>query len=210
MKEQRVTFPSGSLTLEGLLAKPDGDRPVRGAVVCHPHPLYGGSMYNNVVDAVLAAMWKKEWATLRFNFRGVGESEGEHSGGAGEAEDAAAAIAFVTNQPGVEQDRAVLAGYSFGSIAALTAAPKIGELGALVLVALPLKMADVRALTEFEGPIVLAAGDGDMYCPIPQLEALHKELGARAQLRIIAGADHFFGGCEVELADAIESMLGKI
>ncbi len=210
MKEQRVTFPSGSLTLEGLLAKPDGDRPVRGAVVCHPHPLYGGSMYTNVVDAVLAAMWKKEWATLRFNFRGVGESEGEHSGGAGEAEDAAAAVAFVTSQPGVERDRAVLAGYSFGSIAAMTAAPKIENLGALVLVALPLKMADVRALNDFAGPIVLAAGDGDMYCPVSQLEALHKELGARAQLRIIEGADHFFGGGEVELADAIETMLGKI
>jgi alpha/beta superfamily hydrolase len=209
MKEQRVTFPSGSLTLEGLLAKPDGDRLVRGAVVCHPHPQYGGSMYNNVVDAVLAAMWKKEWATLRFNFRGVGESEGEHSGGAGEAEDAAAAVAFVSSQPGVERG-AVLAGYSFGSIAAMTAASKIQNLGALVLVALPLKMADVRALTDFSGPIVLAAGDGDMYCPVPQLEALHKELGERAQLRIIEGADHFFGGCEVELADAIESTLGKI
>jgi alpha/beta superfamily hydrolase len=210
MKEQRVTFPSGSLTLEGLLAKPDGDRLVRGAVVCHPHPQYGGSMYNNVVNAVLAAMWKKEWATLRFNFRGVGESKGEHSGGAGEAEDAAAAVAFVTSQPGVERDGAVLAGYSFGSIAAMTAAPQIQNLGALVLVALPLKMADVAALTDFAGPIVLAAGDGDMYCPILQLEALHKELGSRAQLRIIEGADHFFGGCEVELADAIESMLAKI
>ena len=62
-------------------------------------------MYNNVVDAVLAAMWKKEWATLRFNFRGVGESEGEHGGGAGEAEDATAAIAFITSQSGVQPDR---------------------------------------------------------------------------------------------------------
>ena len=75
MEEQHVTFSSGTLMLEGLLAQPEGLKPVRGAVVCHPHPLYGGSMYNNVVDAVLAAMWKKGWATLRFNFRGVGESE---------------------------------------------------------------------------------------------------------------------------------------
>src|ERR1700730_755609 len=154
MKEQRVTFPSGSLTLEGLLAKPDGDRAVRGVVVCHPHPLYGGSMYNNVVDAVLAAMWKKEWATLRFNFRGVGESEGEHGDGAGEAEDAAAAIAFITSQPGVQRDGAVLAGYSFGSVAAMTAAPKINNLGGLVLVAPPIKMADARVLNDFAGPIV--------------------------------------------------------
>jgi pimeloyl-ACP methyl ester carboxylesterase len=68
----------------------------------------------------------------------------------------------------------------------------------------------VRALKDFAGPIVIAAGDGDMYCPAAQLEALHKELGTRAQLQIIAGADHFFGGFEVELADAIESMLGAI
>ncbi len=207
MKEQHVTFPSGPLTLEGLMAKPPGLKPVRGAVVCHPHPLYGGSMYNNVVDAVLAAMWKKEWATLRFNFRGVGESEGEHGGGAGEAQDAAAAIEFLGGQSGVQRDGAILAGYSFGSVAAMTAAPKIKNLGALVLVALPLKMADARALKDFAGPIAIAAGDGDMYCPAPQLEALHKELGARAQLRIVEGADHFFGGFEVELADAIESML---
>ncbi|MGH7935311.1 MAG: alpha/beta hydrolase, partial [Candidatus Binataceae bacterium] len=80
MKEQRVTFKSDSLTLEGLLAKPESGAPARGGVVCHPHPLYGGSMYNNVVDAVLNAMWELGWATLRFNFRGVGESEGEHSG----------------------------------------------------------------------------------------------------------------------------------
>ena len=210
MKEQHITFLSGALTLEGLLAKPVGVQPVRGAVVCHPHPLYGGSMYNNVVDAVLAAMWKKEWATLRFNFRGVGESQGEHEGGAGEAEDAAAAMSFLTSQSGVQRDGAVLAGYSFGSVAAMTASPKIKNLGGLVLVALPLKMADARALNDFAGPIAIAAGDGDMYCPIPQLEALHKELGARAQLRIVEGADHFFGGFEVGLADAIGSMLAAM
>jgi uncharacterized protein len=210
MKEQQVTFPSGTLALEGLLAKPEGSEGARGGVVCHPHPLYGGSMYNNVVDAVLAAMWKKNWATLRFNFRGVGQSEGEHGGGVGEAEDAAAAIGFLTSQSGVAGEGAVLAGYSFGSVAATVAAPKIANLGALVLVALPLKMADVRALQNFNHPIVLAAGDHDQYCPATQLEALHKELGERAQIRIVPGADHFFGGFEVELADAIESMIAGL
>ena len=136
--------------------------------------------------------------------------EGEHGGGVGEAEDAAAAVAFLTSQPEVKKDGTVLAGYSFGSVAAMTAAPKIKGLGALVLVALPLKMADPGALNDFAGPIMMAAGDGDTYCLVPQLEALHKELGERAQLRIVAGADHFFGGLEVELADAIESMLGAI
>jgi uncharacterized protein len=210
MNHQRITFPSGSLTLEGLIAGPDGFKGMRGGVVCHPHPLYGGSMYNNVVDAILDAMWRQGWATLRFNFRGVGESEGEFGGGAGEAEDAAAALAFLQAQLGVKSEGAVLAGYSFGSVAAMTAATTIATPGALVLVALPLKMADTSAITKFGGPIVLAAGDRDLYCPAQQLEALREQLGERAQISIVQGADHFFRGCEPELADALAAMFAKI
>src|SRR5260370_19256463 len=128
MNEERIIFESGSLKLEGLLAKLDGPGPVRAGIVCHPHPLYGGSMYNNVVDAALQAIWELGWASLRFNFRGVGESEGEHSGGAGEAMDAAAAVKFATSQAGVPPDRAVLGGYSVGPVAAMTAAPALNDL----------------------------------------------------------------------------------
>jgi alpha/beta superfamily hydrolase len=208
MKEQPVNFRSGEITLEGLLAKPEGASVARGGVVCHPHPLYGGSMYNNVVDAVLAAMWKMGWATLRFNFRGVGESEGEHSGGAGEAADAAAAVEFLAHQSGVQPEGIVLAGYSFGAMAATTTAiTEIKGLGALLLVALPIRMADASALKTFQKPILFAAGDNDTYCPASQLEAIQKDLDGRAQLRIIEGADHFFGGYEEELADAVQAML---
>jgi len=99
MNEIQISFRSGDLTLEGLLANPGANAPA--AVVCHPHPLYGGSMYNNVVDAILAAMWQAGYATLRFNFRGVGASEGEHDGGPGEVDDAVAAMTYLLAQPGV-------------------------------------------------------------------------------------------------------------
>ena len=210
MKEQHVTFPSGAITLEGLLAKPEGLKEVRGAVVCHPHPLYGGSMHNNVVNAALEAMWKAGWATLRFNFRGVGESGGEHSGGAGEADDAIAAVKFLTSQSGVNSHGAVLAGYSFGAMAALLAAKQLTDLGALMLIALPIRMADPAALEKFAQPIILAAGDSDDYCPAKQLADVQKQLGARAQLRIIEGADHFFSGYEEELAAALGEMLKAV
>ena len=210
MKEQAVTFASGDLTLEGLMMLPEGAGPSRGGVICHPHPLYGGSMYNNVVDAALAAMWGLGWATLRFNFRGVGASEGEHTGGAGEAADAAAAVKFLTSQAGVEPAGAVLAGYSFGAIAAMAAAASVGNLAALTLIALPIQMVDTSGLDKFPHPIILAAGDHDGYCPARQLEAIHRGLGARSQLKIIEGADHFFGGSEDELADALEGMLRGI
>src|SRR5260221_12409425 len=119
MIEILVSFRSGDLTLEGLLANPG--RGAAAAVVCHPHPMYGGSMYNNVVDAMLAAMWQLGYATLRFNFRGVGASEGEHDGGIGEDDDAASAIAFLRSQPGVRKGEAVMAGYSFRATVAVYA-----------------------------------------------------------------------------------------
>jgi hypothetical protein len=210
MKEEHITFPSGGLMLEAMIAKPGGSTAERGAVVCHPHPLYGGSMYNNVVEAALEAMWRLGWATLRFNFRGVGQSEGEHSGGSGEADDAAAAVDFLARELAISSQKIVLAGYSFGAMAALNAAPRLTDLGALMLIALPLRMTEADALQQFKPPIILAAGDSDNYCPPAQLQALHQALGSRAQLEIIRGADHFFGGNEAELADALERMLRNI
>jgi len=209
MKEQLVTFLSGKLTLEGMIAKPDRASGVRGGVVCHPHPLYGGSMYNNVVEAALEAIWRLGWATLRFNFRGVGRSEGEHAGGIGEAEDAAAALNYLSGQPGLLSKGHVLAGYSFGAMAALAAAPKLRDLGALVLIALPIGRTDTDALKQLSGAVILVGGDNDAYCPAARLQAIHKDLGWRAQLQIIGGADHFFGGYEGELTGALEAMLKR-
>jgi alpha/beta superfamily hydrolase len=210
MKEEQITFYSGELTLEGMIARPDTSTVERGAVVCHPHPLYGGSMYNNVVEAALEAMWRLGWATLRFNFRGVGQSEGEHSSGSGEADDAVAAVHFMAHELAISSQKIVLAGYSFGAMAALNAASKLTDLGALMLIALPLRMAEADALNQINAPIVLAAGDHDNYCPPAQLQAMNQALGSRAQLKIISGADHFFGGYEAELADALEGMLKSI
>src|SRR5271154_4775000 len=133
MKEEQVTFKSGDLTLEGMIAYPDGGaKPYRAAVVCHPHPLYGGSMYNNVVDAVLEALHVRGFVTLRFNFRGVGQSEGHFDNGNGEADDAVAAVRFLTKQEEVRAADSVLAGYSFGATTAVRAAPSIDEVTAIV------------------------------------------------------------------------------
>ncbi len=140
MDETQVSFRSGDLTLEGLLANPGGGAPA--AVVCHPHPMYGGSMYNNVVEAMLAAMWQAGYATLRFNFRGVGASEGEHDGGPGEVDDAVGAMSFLLAQPGVRKEDAAMAGYSFGAMVAMSAGYERAEIARIVAVALPLAMAE--------------------------------------------------------------------
>ena len=209
MKEEPITFSSGNLTLEGMIVRP-ASTGARGGVVCHPHPQYGGSMLNNVVESALEAMWRLSWGTLRFNFRGVGGSQGEHSGGSGEAVEAGAAVRFMAAELGFDTQRIVLAGYSFGAIAAMSAASNLPNLGALMLIALPLRMADADGLKQLNVPLVLAAGDRDNYCPSVQLQALHAALGSPAQLKIISGADHFFGGYEAELTDGLEPMLRAI
>src|SRR5208282_3936233 len=205
MNEIQVSFRSGDLTLEGLLANPGGDAPA--AVVCHPHPLYGGSMYNNVVDAILAAMWHAGYATLRFNFRGVGASEGEHDGGPGEVDDAIAAMAFLLEQPGVRKEGAVMAGYSFGAMVAVSAGYERAEIGRIVAVALPLAMADARIPGGASKPILLVSGDRDSYSPLAGLQSLTPKIGDGARLEIIAGTDHFFGGREAELSRVIAAAL---
>ncbi|HUN56580.1 MAG TPA: alpha/beta family hydrolase [Candidatus Binataceae bacterium] len=209
MSEKPVTFRSGNLTLEGILHQPES-KSVGACVVCHPHPLYGGSMYNNVVDAVVEAMGRRNWSALRFNFRGVGGSEGEHSGGIGEAEDAIAASEYVAEQTGLPRGSIVVAGYSFGAMATASAAPKLGDVAGLLLIALPLRMADLDGLTQFKGPILLAAGDMDNYCPAADLKRLGENIGGRAQVQIVNGADHFFGGREDELTEAISEMIATI
>src|SRR5271155_2488873 len=161
MQEVQVTFRSGDLTLEGLLANPGGNAPA--VVVCHPHPLYGGSMYNNVVDAV-------------------------------------AAMAFLLAQTGVRREGAIMAGYSFGAMVAMTAGYARGDVARIVAVALPLAMADARIPDGASKPVLLVSGDRDSYSPVAGLQALESKIGGSARLEIIAGADHFFGGHETELS----------
>jgi len=205
MRETQVSFRSGDLTLEGLLANPGGNAPA--AVVCHPHPAYGGSMDNNVVEAILAALWQAGYATLRFNFRGVGASEGEHDGGPGEVDDAVAAMAFLLAEPGVRQANAVMAGYSFGAMVAVSAGYPRAEIARIVAVAIPLAMADARIPAGASKPILMVSGDHDSYSPVAGLRALKSKIGDSARLEIIAGADHFFGGHEAELSRAIAAAL---
>jgi uncharacterized protein len=205
MKEESVNIPSGQLKLEGLIAKPTGVASARGAVVCHPHPLYGGSMHNNVVEAILAALWKRDFATLRFNFRGVGASEGEHSGGLGEADDAKAALQFLLSQAGVAKDAAVMAGYSFGAAIAMRVGAELENVATIAAVALPVGMSDFSFTAKSGKKIVLIAGDRDSYCPRPAIMKLAENCGA--QLRIVEGADHFFAGFDGALTIELTELL---
>ncbi len=202
MSDERVTIGIDGLKLEGLLQLPGVAQPAAGVVVCHPHPLYGGDMWNDVVEQVCRELLARGIAALRFNFRGTGGSEGEHSGGAGERDDVWAALDLLRSRPEIDRGRLGLAGYSFGAAVALNAGPAAG-VRALAAISAPPRMVDFTALQGFEIPLLLVAGDQDEFAPAEQLRRLAIALGSRTQTVIVPGADHFWWGHSEELRESV-------
>jgi len=200
-----VTIPCGDITLEGLLHLPDEAAPFRGIVVCHPHPQYGGDMNNNVVGALVRAALDSGFAALRFNFRGVGESEGAHTGGQAEPDDVKAACAFLAEQPEIDSERVALAGYSFGAAMALLASPGVSPSG-LALVSLP-TIAGELSPPDGAVPLLLVSGDRDEYSDTAALARLAEAAGERARLEVMPGVDHFWAGSDDRLIETTATFL---
>jgi alpha/beta superfamily hydrolase len=194
-----VDFSSADLTLVGVLHRPPGSS-LPGVAVCHPHPLYGGDMENNVVVALCRALAEGGMAALRFNFRGIGGSGGSHGGGLGEREDARAALAFLAGRPEVDGGRLGLAGYSFGALVALSAADE--SLRALAAVSPPAGGLG-PASSRVGVPTLLISGDRDDIAPAGRLPELAESLGQACEIRSVAGADHFWWGHEETLGTAV-------
>jgi len=186
----------------GPVASPKG-----GLVVCHPHPLYGGDMDNPVVIRSAEVAQAAGYATLRFNFRGSGSSEGVHDKGRGEQEDVRAAMAELASHLPAGSRVGVM-GYSFGAaMAARATRPGLPE-APLGLIAPPLGMFDFDFLQTKPGRLLLVAGTADSYCPV---EALHRLAAiTSAEERIIEGADHFFFGKLYPLGEAIGAWLAGL
>jgi len=198
-----LTFPSGDLTLEGLLHRPPVV-PHPAVVVCHPHPLFGGDMHNSVVTAVCRAFVEAGIAALRFNFRGVGRSQGTFGDGVGEREDAVAALAYLRLREGVDSAKVALAGYSFGAAVALVAADE--QVAALAAISPPAFGHDM-ALPAIACPTLLITGERDDVAPSAQVTALGRTLGPQCRVEVVPGADHFWWGRDEELAQAVVGFL---
>jgi alpha/beta superfamily hydrolase len=197
--EEAVRFACGALTLEGRAVLAPGAP--RAAIVCHPHPQYGGDMDNSVVTAAVRGLAERGFATLRFNFRGVGGSEGSYDGGRGEIDDARAAVAWLRER--APQATICLGGYSFGSIVALLAGSDSIEVDRLFAIALPVSMFDAAAIVSSPKAKLFVAGDRDPFCPWAGLETLVERLAGDNQLLRLAGADHFLFGHEEKVAEAL-------
>ena len=185
--EVPLNFKCGSLLIEGRASTPSGA--TNAVVLCHPHPEYGGTMDDGIGTTVAASLRTAGIATLRFNFRGVGHSEGRHGGGVGEVDDVRAALDWLAEHaPGA---RLALAGYSFGAAMALRAAAVDPRPERVVAIALPAAMLDVTFLADCRTPTLFVHGDRDQFSPPAQFEALLARCPAETQVVRIPGADHF-------------------
>jgi uncharacterized protein len=197
--EQPVSVAVGAeLSLEALLALPES--PAAGVVICHPHPRYGGDMENPVVVRVQEVCAELGLATLRFNFRGVGASGGVHGGGAGEQQDAAAALDALAKATG--GGALAIAGYSFGSRIAAQVGARDGRIAGMALIAPPLAMAGFEFLEDTRVPTLVVAGTRDQYCP-PDDFARFTAARPWLDAVTIEGADHFFFGKLFPLGTAV-------
>jgi len=205
-----VFFRCGSIVLEGVLEIPDSvHEPAPGSVICHPHPLYGGNMYNNVTSALKRRLLERGVVCLRFNFRGTGQSEGSHGGGVDELEDVRAAIDYLLEQKVVDAGRIIVAGYSFGCWVGLRATSTDTRPSRLIGISPPVDHYDFSFLVDETRPKFLIAGDRDFVCSKSKFMQLVEKIPEPKQSLLIAGADHFHSGREGDLVNAMDGFLDK-
>lgn len=205
--EQSVLVPGPAGNLQARLqVNPDG---VGVAVVCHPHPLHGGTMDNKVVYTLTRACQAAGLSVLRFNFRGAGSSEGAHDNGQGEVEDVIAAADYLQSQSEIPSSQTLLlCGFSFGGYMALAAASRLAP-KALITVAPPLRYAESGPVPQPDCPWYLIQGDADGVVDLDDNAARMDHMVRPPELTTLAGAGHFFHGRLIELREEVAHILQK-
>lgn len=201
--EESVTI-AGPCELAGRFFRGPGGS---GLVAAHPHPLYGGSMRNNVVEALVRAGQEAGMSTLRFDFRGAGGSLGSHGGGVPEREDLLAALDFLAGE-GLEN--LYLAGYSFGAWVAATTETGPRPVQGRIWVAPPVGMMPLSPKEIPHPPDLIVCGGRDEFCPAGPLSMLVDGLDPRPELARLEGSDHFFGGFEDEVVRLASELLVRL
>ena len=232
-KLKPVTFPSAGshpVQLEGMFHLLEGEGPWPAAVVCHPHPLGGGTMHNSVVTVIARALAAGGIMALRFNFRGVERSGGEHDNGRDEQADVAGALDWLLAQPGVDPRRVSMVGYSFGAWVGLSHAqadPRVAAVAAVGLVAwrfdadfyrlragrdsgVQTWQFDPDFLRSFTRPKLFVTGERDAFAPPEALRGLVGRLPPPKSLHVVPGTDHFFWGREQEAGRLVAEFIAGL
>ena len=201
MAEEKIFFESEGQQIEGLLEKLPGDPAV---VITHPHPLYGGDMYNNVVEAIAQAYREQSYSTLRFNFMGVGQSEGKFDEGMGEQGNVLSAINYLADLGKKNID---LAGYSFGAWVGARGLKNFDRVKRLMMVSPPANSIDFSFLTNSPKLQMVIVGTEDDIAGPKKIETMMPTWNPKATLKIIQGADHFYAGKTYEIKSILHEFL---
>ena len=194
--QDHVRFSASGVILEGVFERPKGETPFPAVVVCHPHPLYGGDMYNNVVSVICQFLAQESIAALRFNFRGVGRSEGDHEEGIGEQDDVRAALDFLESRGDVDRGRIGVAGYSFGTRVVMPVALDDSRVRAVALVSPFLDDAAWQRVKNYSIPKLFICGSEDSFISPHKVKRLAGEAAPPTECEAVFGADHFWWGFE--------------
>jgi alpha/beta superfamily hydrolase len=200
----RSLFLAGPVgRLEALLNAGAADA-THAALVCHPHPSFGGTLHNKVVFHTMKALNSFGFPVLRFNFRSAGLSQGEHDQGRGEVDDVRAALDWLDKEFRLPM---IFAGFSFGAAVGLQAACPDTRVNAMIAVGTPVAAIDNRSY-DFRSctkPKLFVSGARDQFGPRTELERLATSVPPPRKVVLIEGADHFFEGRLIELRETIES-----
>jgi uncharacterized protein len=197
VRQSAVMFKAKGLNFEGVVAAPDDViAHCPGVVVCHPHPLFGGNMDNNVVLSVCYGLVQQGFATIRFNFRGVGNSEGEHSKGKLEYQEVLGAIDLMRAWEGVDRDKIGLAGYSFGTRVILGHPEVQKRPRAFAFISPSLEALEGATLKKDQRPMLIVSGTRDKLLPSEKFPAVLESFATPPVVERVEGADHYWMGKE--------------
>ena len=205
---ERMLLAGPAGPLEALLEWLPQTEPRMTALVCHPHPLFGGTMHTKVVFRAAKAAISLGLPTLRFNFRGVGRSKGVFDSGAGERDDVRAALDFLSAR--FPHLPTVLMGFSFGCWVGLAVGATDPRVSALVGLGVPVRSSDMSYLAGVTKPKLIVQGTEDVYGPRRRVEEFYSRLPAPKSISWIEGADHFFSGKLGEAHAAVRLFLGSL
>ena len=198
-----MSGPAGKL--EAVLWTPAATAPSLAAVVCHPHPLFGGTMHNKVVFQAAKALDSLGIAVLRFNFRGAGLSEGTHDKGISEVDDVRAALEFIAGE--FAGRPLLVAGFSFGCWVGLRAGCEDARVEKLIGIGAPVNSSDFSYLSKCAKPKLFVHGANDEFGDVERLRRMVASLPGDNELTVVSGVDHFFTGKIEELGKSITDWL---
>lgn len=197
---------TGGVNNGGLVERGRADGLRAAVVLAHPHPQYGGTMHTKVVYQAAKALTRIGCAVLRFNFRGVGTSEGVWDEGRGEMDDFRAAVTFIRDRyPSLH---VWAAGMSFGAWVALNVGVEEHAVSTLIGIAPPISRFDFDKVRVSDKPKFFIQGERDELCPLKDMQAFYAGAHDPKELAVVDAADHLFDGKTLEVGDAIEDLLG--